>query len=695
MKKINFVKVCTAVITAALVFLSCDQPPLLTNQGKMGKLTVNVKVSGAPQAKAAENILLTVFPTIPENTFTKYVLSFDRAGGANPVDAEISGATDTVTLPVDTYNITCTGYSAAGPIAVGTVPGIVVTEGGGSADIMLGPKTDGASGTFAYTITLGAGVTSLEDGSILYITGASDTSHIDINGGETGTDIDLTGAGNLSKSITLDPGFYRVWLYLKKDGSEAKLPGETIHVYSGLTSTFTHTFTAENFGTVAVIDDLELKNYFAYPVLNQTPATVLTGLPALKQYTGTIAWTLTTGGALAGAFAGETAYTAAVTLTAASGYTFTEVAANSFSYTDTEHVVSVSNAAGDGAGLSLTVTVNFTATDVTQGALALTLGLGLDEMTVTGYTAPLTLAVNAAVVPWSVSGYNDVTWIVDGDGPQTANSFTLNPANYSVKKHTAVVSGTKNNKPYSRILEFTITAAAGGGQTPEEEQPEAEPEPETLTLAQVSAYLAGKPENTADTPYILKFDATVTGNTGYTGQTLAFANKLKTYLDNNKTKFVALDLSLMTFSYSVKYASGTQETNKVIGGDVSGSPQPGDFNYLKTCTNLVGVILPEGQKANGAFYGMTNLKWVVIPSTVTGITLYSFYGCSNLKKITIYKSGTMSSSDWDGYIFPSTTALLTTAGSFYYVYRTTNNYAAGVYTYDDTAGVWTRSELPD
>jgi hypothetical protein len=677
MKKMIFGKLWMAAVAAALVFSGCEQG--LGLGGSTGKLTVNLLGLEPPQTdipptESSLNILKTVFPTVPESHFTKYELSFAPSNGGLAITSETMDTTCTVTLPVGDYDLTVTGYATVNEvetaIAVGKVEGITVAQSGNTpVEVTLGPNTDvGGTGTFSYEIALD-GVSELDTGSVLYITTFDDTStHIDINDGDEGTDITLASGQNLTGSIDLSAGYYRVWIVLKKGSAEARLPGEVVHIYTGLTSTLPEqTFSNSDFGTVAEVTAFELKDYFAYPVVGGTPATGLTGLGAAPQYTGTIAWNVTNDAGHTGIFGASTAYTAVVSLTAGAGWTFDEVTENSFTYTDTGHVESVTNPAGE--GLALEVTVKFKATGTINGNAAITVGFGHDEMVVTNYSGPLEVAQNGANVTWSVSSYENVTWTVDDAAPVSGNySLTLIPGNYAVKKHRAVVSGAKNGKPYSKILEFTITE---GGEEPPE------PEPETVANnAAVTSYLSSKSENTVDTPYTLKFASSWTPGT-------YFAYDLAAILNNHKSKYVALDMSDLTF------------TNNTITGSVNNKSE--DFNSLYSATNVVGIILPTNlTKLSAAFYGMTSLKWIDIPSDVTSIDANTFKKCSGLTKITIYRTaviGTGKTSAWQAFVSPGKTdgAAVTDEGSFHALYTSQVDDFSGVYTYNDES--WSKSAL--
>ncbi|GHV26816.1 hypothetical protein AGMMS4952_07500 [Spirochaetia bacterium] len=106
------------------------------------------------------------------------------------------------------------------------------------------------------------------------------------------------------------------------------------------------------------------------------------------QYTGTIAWKTNADADHTGVFAAATVYKAVITLTAKTGFTFTGVAANSFTYTG----ATVTNAANSG-----TVTITFPATTA-EGQDTVVNALSLDSLV----TAPVkgatqnTTAINTA-----------------------------------------------------------------------------------------------------------------------------------------------------------------------------------------------------------------------------------------------------------------------------------------------------------
>ena len=112
----------------------------------------------------------------------------------------------------------------------------------------------------------------------------------------------------------------------------------------------------ENAGTFSVYH-LNLTSKIPVPVPGAQPPTFFSDC----QYTGTVAWEMSDGQTHTGAFKASGGYKAKVTLAAASGYTFSGLAANSFTHNYTTDVTHAQGGEGD-----LTVTIPFYL-DVSQG----------------------------------------------------------------------------------------------------------------------------------------------------------------------------------------------------------------------------------------------------------------------------------------------------------------------------------------
>jgi hypothetical protein len=105
--------------------------------------------------------------------------------------------------------------------------------------------------------------------------------------------------------------------------------------------------------TATTVSVTSLNGKVTAPVTGDTPVTTAidTG-----QYTGTVAWTKDDDSSFSGSFLFGTIYKAVVTLSAKTGFTFTGVAADSFTYTDVTGAI-VTNAVNSG-----TVTIRFPVT---------------------------------------------------------------------------------------------------------------------------------------------------------------------------------------------------------------------------------------------------------------------------------------------------------------------------------------------
>ncbi|MDR1100173.1 MAG: lamin tail domain-containing protein [Treponema sp.] len=98
------------------------------------------------------------------------------------------------------------------------------------------------------------------------------------------------------------------------------------------------------------------------------------------------------------------------------------------------------------------------------GSLQISIGFG-DSAIPLNQSGGITLVKDGTSVTLSVpddEGYTGVAWYVDGDSTAagTGYSITLDPAAYNVREHTLTVTATKNAKPYSETVEFTVLAEA-------------------------------------------------------------------------------------------------------------------------------------------------------------------------------------------------------------------------------------------
>jgi hypothetical protein len=426
------------------------------------------------------------------------------------------------------------------------------------------------------------------------------------------------------------------------------------------------------FGATNAVSEYALASYFAAPVVGAAPAAALA---EPTQYTGAIAWSPT----VSGVFAGTTSYTATVTLTAATGYTFAGLTETDlFSYSGATSVVN-----GAGSGSTIVVTVVFPATGTQSGSQILKVGFGHGQIEVTNYKDSLTVAKGGSVT-LSITGYTDPAWYLDDSAVALTTedgvsgnglSITLAGDDYDLGDHLLTVTGVKSGKPYSRILEFTVTE--------EEEKVSFTFD----TIASISTYLAEKLENTEETYYTLKFTGTTLFPTA--NGTANYVGLRDTIKDSGK--YVALDFSQVVHNKA-----------NLLGGS---SPNGSHFNTLKSCTTLVGVIFPSsGSLTDGfyklgshLFYDMQYLKWIDIPANITTINGTDVFGGNvnshwcGIKKIILRGELTdYTSFDFVPRGYSSGSETLKGA----YTTAKNNRTGTGIYEYNGTS--WARTgDVPD
>ncbi|MDR1029971.1 MAG: hypothetical protein LBL76_03760, partial [Treponema sp.] len=256
-----------------------------------------------------------------ETLFTSYTLTFSGPAQVDPIEVSGVSVKKELELEVGDWTITATGYTGTEGAAVAEGSAAITVSSGETSpvNILLGPKTGGAPGTFSYSLKIPDG---LGNGAQLIISRS------------TGVDLQtislVYNASGISGSVNLDPGEYLVRVRLQKGGLYAGLT-EVLHIYSGLTSTLPLKEYTDNDFRAAVDKGFDLTSLVTKPVSWVKPVTTLADQ---TQYTGTVAWQNNAGVAFAGATFGEnTVYQAVVTLEAKTGYTFTGIAANSFTYT--------------------------------------------------------------------------------------------------------------------------------------------------------------------------------------------------------------------------------------------------------------------------------------------------------------------------------------------------------------------------
>jgi hypothetical protein len=241
--------------------------------------------------------------------------------------------------------------------------------------------------------------------------------------------------------------------------------------YSGATSVAN----AANSGTVTitfpataapsadtVVTALSLNGLVTAPVTGETPNTTSIDV---TQYTGNIVWQTESGAIHTGAFAASTVYKAVVTLIVKTGFTFTGVAAGSFTYTG---ATTIANAVNSG-----TVTITFPATGVPGTDLDLQVSFIDPDTNREVYFSAVTgnqvitskgnvSGVTSVTITAGYSDFNNYTyrWLVDGVEveEQTTRSFSPRAVNYDVGNHwvTVIATRTQTGVSYSRDLFIVV-----------------------------------------------------------------------------------------------------------------------------------------------------------------------------------------------------------------------------------------------
>jgi uncharacterized protein with FMN-binding domain len=202
-------------------------------------------------------------------------------------------------------------------------------------------------------------------------------------------------------------------------------------------------------GTADLVSaDLDLTGLVTAPGKDAAPVTTFADQ---TQYTGTIAWFESDGTtSVSGTFAALTVYKAVLTLTAKTGYTFTGIAADAFSYTG---ATAVTNAAGSG-----TVTIEFAAT----GSDAVVSDLALSSLV----TAPATAGTPQASFPAQTQYTGTIAWF-ESDGTTSAPATFAAGTVYKAVLTLAATSGYTFTgvaaNAFSHTGQAVATNAAGSG----------------------------------------------------------------------------------------------------------------------------------------------------------------------------------------------------------------------------------------
>jgi hypothetical protein len=204
-----------------------------------------------------------------------------------------------------------------------------------------------------------------------------------------------------------------------------------------------------------MVTDLDLTPYLAAPVWSGVPTTYFFA----SQYTGAVKWTVTSSpgaGPHSGLFGGNKVYTATVTLTAASGYTFDGVEADAFTHDGAPGAST--NEADSGV-----VTITFPATDTPVTDLDLTPYLAAPAV---GKTPETVISASApqytGEVEWTSSGGAAVVGQFETDMSYTATVTLEAKPGYTFAAGTTFVYYGKTITPTNNTGGSTTVVSLDG-----------------------------------------------------------------------------------------------------------------------------------------------------------------------------------------------------------------------------------------
>jgi hypothetical protein len=445
---------------------------------EIGSATVSAAAfgSGVSSAQSGEWVMAVPITNLPADKKVYFTLSVSDGTNtytANAGDSEAipDNGTQGLSLPLSIYGITVTPpangtLSANKPAAVaGTSITLTATP---AANYTIYPVngtptvtragdsgTESVSGSGPYTFTMPADnvtVSVVFKSSLKAITAFNITS--------PGTATGSVNEGAKTVTITV-PGTTAV---NSMTTAITLSPGATVNPAAGAganftTPTKTYTVSAEN-GTTQdysvtvnrTVNALDLSALVTAPATGAAPNTTAINV---TQYTGSISWLKNDNSAHSGNFAGAAVYKAQVSLTAKTGYTFTGVTANSFTYTG----ASVENDAGSGATLTVTITLPATAPAVVSDTDLALLVL-----------APRAGNSSTSSFPWllPVTQYTgSIAWQTS-DGTTHSGVFAASTVYKAVVSLTAQTGYTftgLGTNAFTHTGAATVSNAAGSGAT--------------------------------------------------------------------------------------------------------------------------------------------------------------------------------------------------------------------------------------
>jgi hypothetical protein len=309
--------------------------PALISFGLLLILTGCTDIFAPPIAPAKTGLRITVSDgskaertLLPEKKpdIDTYILEFENKGDPTvkyplPPDTSITitgGETEMILEDLDegVWIITAKGYTEEDVLVAEGEIEIDYDGGNGELTIDLYPVTTGDPGTFTYDVTITA---SDIDRAVLDILSYSTRTSVLANVVNLST--------NSSDSIELPAGYYLMTVKLVKTDTTFATDTHVVHIYSGMETNYSNAFSNDDFSIFKF--EIAAGNLVinAVPAKDEDPDDITVTVPSDANYeVEPIEWfddEDLTNTLLTENFAPDTVYRAEITLTAATGYTFT------------------------------------------------------------------------------------------------------------------------------------------------------------------------------------------------------------------------------------------------------------------------------------------------------------------------------------------------------------------------------------
>jgi fibronectin type 3 domain-containing protein len=224
------------VLLGIFALAGCKSPLDNTEAPVSGAVVVSIQT---PETAGAADIARTIYPAL--TGFTRYELSFSEGPMAHAPVAISVGVNSPIELVVGAWTITVTAYKGETPSARGSATVTVSAGETTPVSIILGPISGGSNGTLSYSVASPSGAS----GSLTIQT---------ISGGAvSGGTVALAAGTTSANTLSLPPGEYRLFVSLTKAGNHAG-QADVLHIYSGLTSVASYTFTGDDFVGVETLN---------------------------------------------------------------------------------------------------------------------------------------------------------------------------------------------------------------------------------------------------------------------------------------------------------------------------------------------------------------------------------------------------------------------------------------------------------